>query len=39
VFGWNQKQDASATWTDNFSDKYKAKRDLSDGSYNYLPSI
>ncbi len=36
IFDWNQNQDATAAWSDNFSDKYKAKRDFTDGSYNYL---
>ncbi len=36
VFDWNQNQDATAAWSDNFLDKYHGKRDRSDESYNYL---
>lgn len=36
VFDWNQNQDASAIWAENFSDKYRGKRDKTDDSYNYL---
>lgn len=36
VFDWNQNRDATAIWSDNFSEKYKAKRNHKDDSYNYL---
>ena len=36
VFDWNQNQNASAIWSENFSDKYRGKRDDSDASHDYL---
>jgi hypothetical protein len=36
VFDWNQNQDASAIWSDDYVDKYRGKRDKSDESYHYL---
>jgi hypothetical protein len=36
VFDWNQNQDATAVWSENYSDKYKGKRDRQDDSYNYI---
>jgi len=36
VFDWNQNQDASAIWSEEFADKYRGKRTRRDDSYNYL---
>ena len=36
VFDWNQNQDATAIWSDNYSDKYRGKRNHTDDSYNYI---
>jgi 3-phenylpropionate/cinnamic acid dioxygenase small subunit len=36
AFDWNQNQKASAVWSEKFDNKYKAKRDKTDDSYNYL---
>jgi len=36
IFDWNQNQDASAKWSDNFSDIYRPKRNKTDESYKYL---
>ncbi|XMB66692.1 nuclear transport factor 2 family protein [Mycoplasmatota bacterium zrk1] len=36
IFDWNQNKDASAIWSDNFSEKYRAKRDYTEASYNFI---
>lgn len=36
VFDWNQNQNATAIWAENYSDKYRDKRDKTDDSYNYI---
>jgi len=36
IFDWNQNQDASAVWSDNFNEKYRTKRDFTEASYNYV---
>ena len=36
VFDWNQNGDATAIWSEKFDEKYRAKRDRSDDSYNYV---
>lgn len=36
IFDWNQNQDATAIWGDDYSDKYKGKRNTEDDSYNYI---
>ncbi|QVK16915.1 nuclear transport factor 2 family protein [Mycoplasmatota bacterium] len=36
VFDWNQNHDASAVWSEKFSDKYKTKRNKEDLSYDFI---
>jgi len=36
IFDWNQSHDATAVWSDKFSEKYRSKRDYTDDSYNYI---
>jgi hypothetical protein len=36
VFDWNQNCDATAIWSEQFTDRYRAKRDNTDDSYTYL---
>lgn len=36
TFDWNQNQNASAIWAENYSDKLRGKRDKTDDSYNYI---
>ena len=36
VFDWNQNQNATAIWSDNYSDDYRGFCDKTDASYQYL---
>ncbi|MCP3870075.1 MAG: nuclear transport factor 2 family protein [Gammaproteobacteria bacterium] len=36
VFDWNQNQNATAIWSENYEDKYRGRRDRRDDSYQYL---
>lgn len=36
IFDSNQNQDGTAIWSENYSDKYRSKRNYTDDSYNYI---
>jgi len=40
IFDWNQNQNATAVWSDDYNDKYRPKRgDLKDESYKFIKGI